>query len=440
MSGAVKFANDSEAVVVASWFKHHDRLIQSASVVHEEFFTDERLRIVWRAIQSLRDARERPDVVIVGSWLNGKRLLEAIGGTNFIGDIVADFGATSTTYDYHVARIAEAYSKRRLADAMRSALALIESDPEATAEEVTESVVSSVIAIQKSQDSGNRGRTFHEIAASVTEELAIAHDPERRHELEKRFIPTGIGALDAIIEGLEGGRTYCVGARPSVGKSAILLTVAILMARRGVRCGISSLEMSDEQVFKRAVMADTGMAWKQLIRTPNMLGPALDAIAKNAELPIIVDDKPSATMARISGWARAEKARNGLGALLIDYLQLVKGIEKKGGNREQEIASISRGLKELARELGIPVIFAAQLKRPDGATTTKPNKASLRESGAIEQDADVIVLLHTEADPADGDDEVDLDLIVDKNRDGKTGTAEMVFDKRRMRFYPRGPA
>jgi replicative DNA helicase len=431
MSGAFEF-NAAEAHVVSAWFKHGDVLSSSGSVVREELLSDERLRIVWRAVSALRDAKEPVTLFGVASWLGNARMLDAIGGVPYL-IALSDYGATSVGYDRNVAAIANAAGKRRLRDVLATRLVALDEEPDLSAVDHAEALTAAILDVLRAQDTKTHGLTYAQIADLVMRDLTDAY--ANPASIDKTYLPTGIRALDQIIGGFEGSRTYCIGARPAVGKSAVLLACAHGLALNGHWSCLSSLEMSVKQVFRRSVSSKVGAPWRKIIRDQSMAPVAVNAVSECSALRIVVDDKAGASVSRILAWARAERAHGRCDALFVDYLQLVKGITSKGGTREQEVSTVSRGFKDLSRELDIPVVFASQLNRT--AVGEKPHMGHLRESGSLEQDSDCVILLHTEADPADGAEVVDLDAIVDKNRDGHTGTAELTFYKSQMRLVDR---
>lgn len=428
-------SRETEAVLVGLWINYSNVVVSSPVLVSEEFFADDRLREVWRSIHEVRSNGNPPNLFTVSQHLHSRRMLEAVGGVPFLKEIADEFGAAPSTYDHHARHVVELASKRRFMASLADAVARLGAEPDVGFAEHCEAVCSEILRIQRAQ-SGKRRREFADIADISAQRLAAAHAPLQAAEARNSAmlpVPTGIRGLDAVITGLMAGKTYCIGARPAVGKSAVGAAIVASIASAGHRCAVASLEMPDYEVFERVVAMRSGIPWEQAVRDASTVGRVLDAISQVATLPIVTDDTAGMSLGKLGAWARAEKAGKGLRVLFVDYLQLMRGTTSRNGTREQEVASVSRGLKELAKELEIAVIFAAQLTRD--ASNRRPTMADLRESGSIEQDADVIMLLHTESKPEAGEDVIDLEIIVEKQRGGRTGLVSVEFDKPRMRFY-----
>lgn len=428
-------SHEAEAVVVALWLKSFDRVVSSPVVVTAEFFANEKLREVWRSVQAVRSAGNTPNVFTVSQHLHARQILDAVGGVAFVRELADEYAGTAAVYDEQARTVVELASRRRLLAALADAAHKLKTDPEVGFAEHCEAVCSEILRIQRAQV-GRRSREFEAIAEFSLQRLMAAHEPPGSVSPEKARllpVPTGIQGLDRLLTGLMGGKTYCIGARPAVGKSAVATAIIASIASGGHRCGVASLEMPDYEVFERVVSMRSGISWQQATTDRSKVSAVVAAIGDVSQLPIVVDDTAGMSLAKLGAWARAECAGKGLRVLMVDYLQLMKGTTSRNGTREQEVSSVSRGLKELAKELGIAIVFAAQLTRD--ASNRRPTMADLRESGAIEQDADVIMLLHTEAEPQAGDEVVDLEIIVEKQRGGRTGMVVVQFDKPKMRFY-----
>lgn len=270
-------------------------------------------------------------------------------------------------------------------------------------------------------------------------------------------VPTGFVELSEITSGFQPGEMIIVAARPSMGKTALALSMAEhISVHEGLGCVLFSLEMSKQQVALRLLSSHTSIDAHQ-IRRGMINNEELDFLRCQAEFlaekPFYVDDTPGMTVMELRAKARRMKMQHDIRVIFVDYLQLLSEPKSARESRQQEISSISRALKALARELEIPVVAMAQLNRdPEKRTDNRPRMSDLRESGAIEQDADVVILLHREAyfktpqigrSDADaaganaaGDNELDskTELIVAKQRNGPTGTIEITFHKRFARF------
>lgn len=257
-------------------------------------------------------------------------------------------------------------------------------------------------------------------------------------------ISTGFPTLDALNGGFRSGQLVVIGARPSVGKSALMGVIALGAARQGYKVGILSLEMEAKDIFGRMISADTGLPFAEIDRhgIPDSRKQQLltRAMCDMAALPLYFSDTAQCTIYDIRARAEQLKLRHGLDILLLDYLQLVEETDKYR-NREQGIAQVSRGLKMLAMNLKIPVIALSQLNRESEHRLNKrPTMADLRESGAIEQDADIVMLLHRDwragitQDALGNSTENQADLLVYKWRNGCPADLKLRFEPETMRF------
>jgi replicative DNA helicase len=256
-----------------------------------------------------------------------------------------------------------------------------------------------------------------------------------------RGVPTGFTELDNLLSGLQESDIVIVAARPSMGKTTLALNFALNASNQlKTPIGFFSLEMSREQLVDRLLSMQAGIdSWK--LRTGNLseedfekLGPAMGALS---ELPFYIDDTPSLNVMEIRAKARRLQSEHGLGLLVVDYLQLISGSQySRESNRVQEISEISRSLKGLARELKVPIIAVSQLSR---AVESRPDKtpqlSDLRESGSIEQDADVVMFIYREDYyNADSDKKNIAQILIKKHRNGPTGTVELYFEANKLSF------
>jgi len=275
-------------------------------------------------------------------------------------------------------------------------------------------------------------------------------DELHKHSGKLRGLPTGFTDLDNLLAGLQKSDLVILAARPSVGKTALALDIArqaAIKSKEGV--AIFSLEMSKEQLVDRMLCAQAGVSlWK--MRTGNLSDKEEDndfarigeAMGKLAEAPIYIDDSGTLSIMEIRAKARRLQMEKGLGLIMIDYLQLMEGRGKYGDNRVQEIAEISRGLKSIARELNIPILALAQLSRAVEQTHPAiPKLSHLRDSGSIEQDADVVMFIYRKAadrgyNPNDlpMDEKYKAEIHLAKHRNGPTGRVDLFFDENTVSF------
>lgn len=248
---------------------------------------------------------------------------------------------------------------------------------------------------------------------------------------------TGFGDLDVMLNGLHAGDLIVIGARPSMGKTAFSMNISLNIARRGSVVSIFSLEMSKEQLLQRAAISLSGCSRRDAMRKDvAQVKKLVDAGMELSKMQLYVDDRCGLTAEQIrSTCFRIQQRAGGLDLVVVDYLQLMRATSKKNGNREQEVAELSRGMKLMARQLNCPVILVAQLNRGLESRTDKtPRMSDLRESGAIEQDADVVVFLHRPSVYGESTDEGAALAVVAKNRNGSTGDVELRWTGELFRF------
>jgi len=279
-----------------------------------------------------------------------------------------------------------------------------------------------------------------EILEATYEKISELHDAEQKDKY--RGIPTGFKGLDHVLSGFQPADLVILAARPAMGKTSMALNVAQNIAKIGKSIGFISLEMSKEQLVERLFCSLLAVdSWK--LRTGQLsdddfsrIGSIMDELNQSK---IFIDDSAGSSISELRTKARRLQMESGLDVLFIDYLQLMS-IDKRGAsvtNRVQEISEISRSLKVLARELRIPIVALSQLSRAVEQRPSKvPQLADLRESGAIEQDADVVLMMYREDYyEEDTDREGITDIYIRKHRNGPTGRVELRFKKEQMRFY-----
>lgn len=250
-------------------------------------------------------------------------------------------------------------------------------------------------------------------------------------------LSTGFGQIDQITGGLEPGQLVILAARPSAGKTALALNIADHVAAAGTPVLFFTLEMSVQELGMRLLSSRTGVPMADMRGgsvSPEDWRRLADADRDTAGIPLFIDDRPGITVAYARAKARKIRRQHGLGLIVVDYLQLMKG---PGENRTQEVGGISRGLKALAKELRVPLIALAQINRAvESRTDKRPLMSDLRESGDIEADADVIAMLHREEGPGMQD---LIALAVRKNRNGPLGDVTLAYDAPRLRFSDADP-
>jgi replicative DNA helicase len=387
---------------------------------------------VFEAIISLYSQGEPADPLTVSDVLGRSGLLEAIGGLSALVTLQADTPATANAGRY--ARIVEEHALLRRMIAVAGEIAELGysvPDDVAGTMDRAETLVFE-IAERRVTDSLKPLRTLLEdsldrLSALYSRGEAITG------------VPTGFVDLDERLSGLQKSALIIVGARPAMGKTAFALGIAAHATMKAqVPTLVFSLEMSHSELTQRLLVSEARVDANR-IRNGKLLEsdwPSIaNAIGRLGEAPLFIDDNPNLTVMEVRAKARRMKAKDGLGLIIIDYLQLMTG-RSRAENRQVEVSEISRGLKILARELEVPVVALSQLSRSlESRSDKRPMLADLRESGSLEQDADVVMFLYRDEiyDP-DSDDRGTAEVIVSKHRNGPTGKTSLAFLAHHTRF------
>ncbi len=437
---------EAEQSFLGSLLIDKDALIKVADQINPEDFYDERHRTVFEAIVDLYRRHEPIDLLSLGNLLNERKALERIGGRTYLIHL-ANAVPTASHIENYAAIVSKKATLRRLLTAASDITAL-----GFDAGEDLQDVLD--IAEQKLF---NVSQGYLKTAFSpIKELLATAFD--RIDELHRdagklRGTPTGYADLDRHLGGLHKSDLVILAARPSCGKTSLALDIARHAATKSkVPVGIFSLEMSKEQLVDRMISAEAGVnLWNLRNGRLSSEGSRDDfarighALGVLSEAPIFIDDTANVNVMEIRTKARRLQMDQGLGLLIVDYLQLMEGRQGFGGNpdnRVQEIAQITRGLKGIARELNIPVMALSQLSRQvELSKPAIPKLAHLRESGSIEQDADVVMFIYRKAvdkgyriDDLSPDERNLAEIHIAKHRNGPTGIVKLFFDEARASF------
>jgi replicative DNA helicase len=392
--------------------------------LHPEDFYRPTHQAIFQAVVDLFDANEPIDAVTLSEGLRRSGALERVGGVGFLTALI-DAVPTASNVDYYAGIVEEHALRRRLLRVGGQLGGLAGSMGEPITE-VLDKAEQAVFAVSE--------RRIGEGLAPIDPLLGPAI--EKAEELNRRGdevtgIATGYRDLDTKLAGLHPTNLLVVAARPGMGKTALALNIAQNVAVQDKAVAIFSLEMSREEIVSRMLCAQ-GRIDSQRLRTGRLTESDFTKLSNAASVlykkPIYVDDSPGLTVTEIRAKARRMRRRPGLDLLIVDYLQLMQGTQ--GENRQQEIAAISRQLKNLARELNVPVIGVSQLNRSlESREDKRPRLGDLRESGAIEQDADVVLFIyrheyyHPEAQETKGIAEINIA----KHRQGAVGRVDMTF-------------
>ncbi len=428
---------EAEKCVLGALLLDKDAIIKIADVLHAEDFYHEGNRLVYEAILTLFNKHVPVDLLTLTSYLEDQNQLEKTGGSSYLAQLPVDVPTASHIFQYATIVIHKA-TLRRLVNSGQLITGL-GYDEGADIEDLLEKAEQSLFNVSRSFV---KDKFVHikDILTLTYEKIAELHDPEQREKYQG--VSTGFHSLDNILTGLHPSDLVILAARPSMGKTAFALNIAQNVAEKDRAVGIISLEMSKEQLVERLFCSLLEVdSWK--IKTGKLtdndfarIGPVMDRLNSTK---IFIDDSLGSSIVELRAKARRLQMEHGLDLLVIDYLQLMQGRSNNGGfgNRVQEISEISRSLKALARELNIPIIALSQLSRAvESRVNKRPQLSDLRESGSIEQDADVVMMLYREDYYEEETDRKGVtEIIINKHRNGPIGTVELMFQKERLRFY-----
>ena len=433
MEQSVPYAEEAEAGIIAAMFKDREVLQDVVQLVRDSDFYKPENAIIFKAILELDESGQSVDLVTMTNKLRKENLLEKAGGVFYLGQIAA---APSSTYNVkQYAKIVQEKSTMRqlikISDRIRNRC-YEDAEP---VETILDDAERLVLDISKQRQRNDVTRV-DEIVSTNLEQIEEAS----KQVDEITGIPSGFIDLDHMTNGWQRSDLIILAARPAMGKTALCLNMAANTAvDYHYPVAVFSLEMSKEQLVMRMLAAAARIDQKRL-RTGQLnadeWGAFLQKIGPLSSAPIYIDDTPAITIRELRAKARRLQSREGdLGLILVDYLQLMGG-SGHSENRQQEVSEISRSLKALARELNVPIIALSQLCRTVEQTKDKrPQLSHLRESGSLEQDADIVLFIHREEYYNEDTDRRGIaDLIIAKHRNGPTGTVELAFQNELTRF------
>lgn len=433
MEQSVPFAEEAEAGIISAMFKDREVIQDIVQLVRDTDFYKPENAILFKAILEIDESGQSVDLVTMTNKLRKENLLEKAGGVFYLGQIAA---APSTVYNVkQYAKIVQEKSTMRqlirISDGIRNRCF----DDAEPVESILDDAERLVLDISKQRQRNDVTRV-DEIVPTNLEKIEEA----AKQEDEITGIPSGFIDLDHMTNGWQRSDLIILAARPAMGKTALCLNMAANAAiDYHYPVAIFSLEMSKEQLVMRMLAAAARIDQKRL-RTgqlnPDEWGAFLQKIGPLTSAPIYIDDTPAITIRELRAKARRLQSSEGdLGLILVDYLQLMGG-SGNSENRQQEVSEISRSLKALARELNVPIIALSQLSRTVEQTKDKrPQLSHLRESGSLEQDADIVLFIHREEYYNEDTDRRGIaDVIIAKHRNGPTGTVELAFQNELTRF------
>ena len=417
---------EAEQAVIGSMLTDKEAVSAATEVLKPEDFYREDNRIIFEAILSLYGRSEPIDIITIKSELSSMGKFEAVGGLEYIAELPDKVPTTANVEQY--IKIVEEKSVLRNLIKTANEIITLGYDQTQEVDSIIDGAEKKIFEVM--QKKNQKGYTpIKDILVETFTELEQLYNQKQRIT----GIPTGFSDLDFRTSGLHNSDLILVAARPAMGKSAFALNIATNAAVRAkVPVAIFSLEMSKEQMTSR-ILCSEAMVDSNKVRTGKIddeeWGKLAAASGELSEANIYIDDTPGISIMEIRAKCRKMKIEKNIGLVVIDYLQLVQGSGKRGSSREQEIAEISRSLKILAKEINVPVIALSQLSRaPEQRPDHRPMLSDLRESGSIEQDADIVMFLYRDDYYNEDSEKKNIaEVILAKHRAGSTGTVELLW-------------
>ena len=417
---------EAEQAVIGSMLTDKDAIISAIEVLKEEDFYREDNKTIYEAILNLYNRAEPVDIITLKAELSSMGKLDSIGGLEYLAELPDKVPTTSNVEKY--IKIVE--EKSLLRSLIKTANDIIKlgydetQDVEFLMDQAEKKIFDTI------QSRNQKGySSIKDILVDTFTQLEQLYN-QKQHITG---VPTGFADLDYKTAGMHGSELILVAARPAMGKSAFALNIATYAATRGnAPVAIFSLEMSKEQMVNR-ILCSEAMVDSNKVRTGKIddeeWGKLADASGILSESKIFIDDTPGISIMEIRAKCRKLKLEQNIGLVVIDYLQLIQGSGKRGASREQEISEISRSLKILAKEINVPVIALSQLSRAvEQRPDHRPMLSDLRESGAIEQDADIVMFLYRDDYYNEESEKKNIaEVILAKHRAGSTGTVELLW-------------
>jgi replicative DNA helicase len=425
-----------EEALLGSLLIDDESVIKIVDILKPDDFLKKENQLVYETILELFEKRMGIDLITVGNRLKEKKKLEEIGGQDYLVYLIHKAPNIGNIYSY--AKLIKTQKARRdLVDLSKKIKELIE-EGDRDAEELVDEVEKRIFSITERVYSYE----FSPVSSLIDQTLKRIEDLQKG--LIIRGVPTGFSKLDLYLGGLQKSDLIILASRPSQGKTAFALNIARYLAvGENIPVGIFSLEMSKDQIVDRFIALEAQVSlWRlrtgKLINDGdvNELSLVYEASERLKKAPIFVDDSPSLTDLQIRTMSRKLKHEIGeLGLIIIDYLQLIRS-NKKFESRVQEVSEVSKNLKEIARELEVPVLAISQLSRePEKRISSIPRLSDLRESGSIEQDSDVVLFIHRPKEGAAGLPSNQVNIIIAKHRNGPIGSIDLYFDPETVSFY-----
>lgn len=426
---------DAEQATLGSIMLNPYALNEIIDIVQEHAFYSEKHKIIWKAMIDLFSKSEPIDILSLSTSLKNRGQLEQVGGRTYLTDLTNSVPA-STNIKHYGKIVYKKALMRKLIEAGEHLATIGFAESDEDVETIMDDAEKKVFSITGDP----KGQNFVSLKQSLTETW---EQIEKLHNDKGglRGVPTGYPSLDNMLAGLQKSDLIILAARPSVGKTTLALDIARNAAvNHQIPVGIFSLEMSSQQLTQRMLAAHSKVdAWK--LRTGKIsredeFGKIRDSLNELSSAPIYIDDQAGNSIIKMKSVARRLKSEFGLGLIVVDYLQLMN-TSKNYDSMVNQVTEISRSLKGLARELDVPVLALSQLSRAVESRGGKPRLSDLRDSGSIEQDADVVMFIHREdrsGTRTDAESTGMAEILIEKHRNGPVGKVDLYFDEKNSTF------
>ncbi len=422
---------DSEKALLGSIMLRPEALYDIMDVLKSDSFYADKHRLVFDSILDLFNKKEPIDILSLSTRLKERNILDNIGGSSYLAELVNSVPSSANAKHYSDV-VHKKYVLRNLIDASNR-ISEIGYNEAQELDFILDQAEKEILGAT-SLTSNKKFTSLKEMLPGTFERLDRLHKSKE----EIRGVPTGFIALDNKLAGLQKSDLIILAARPSVGKTSLALDIVRQSAlNHNTPICFFSLEMSAQQLVDRMLASESRVdSWK--IRTGKItsdddFGLISDALGRLSKAPIFIDDQPGNNIIKMRSTARRIKSEHGLGLIVVDYLQLIIP-SKSNDSTVQQVTEISHALKNMARELDVPVLALSQLSRGVEQRGGKPRLSDLRDSGSIEQDADVVIFIHREQNDDGAGKKQNAEIMIEKHRNGPTGKIDLFFDSEKTTF------
>lgn len=424
---------ESEQAVLGALMLRPTAIHDIIDMLTADMFYAKKHANIFQCIVELSMKGEPVDVLSVASRMKEKKQLDSIGGNMYLNELLGNVPSTVNVRHYGEI-VHKKFVLRSLIDSSEGIANLAYEENDMDVAEVLDAAEKSIFKITSNMNTKGAFVSIKQSLIDTVEQIEYLRD----HKDEVRGVPTGFPDLDNMLAGFQKSDLIILAARPSMGKTTFALDIARNVALSGTPVGIFSLEMSAQQLVQRMLSAESRVdAWS--IRTGHGLTPAhfttlQEAASRLQKAPIYIDDQAGNSIVKMRSVARRLKSEHGLGLIMVDYLQLMT-TSKNHDSVVNQVTEISRSLKQLARELDVPVLALSQLSRAVEQRGGRPRLSDLRDSGSIEQDADVVMFIHREDRYKEMHEKDNItEILIEKHRNGAVGMVQLLFDGKTTSF------